>query len=47
MVTKLKNNQYRISQQNLKKIITNYETEVAQKKLNKITQNGGTNSKQF
>ena len=28
---KLKNNQYRISQKNLKKIITHYETEAAQK----------------
>ena len=45
MVIKLKNNQYIISQENLKKIITHYETEAAQKKLNNITQNGGTNSK--
>ena len=37
MVIKLKNNQYRISQENLKKIITHYETEAAQKKLNNIT----------
>ena len=47
MVIKLKNNQYIISQENLKKIITHYETEAAQKKLNNITRNGGTNSKQF
>ena len=40
---KLKNNQYRISHENLKKIITHYETEAAQKKLNNITKNGGTN----
>ena len=44
---KLKNNQYRISQENLKKIITHYETEAAQKKLNNITENEGTNSKNF
>ena len=31
---KLTNNQYRISQENLKKIITDYETETVQKKLN-------------
>ena len=37
MVIKLKNNQYIISQENLKKIITHYETEAAQKKLNNIT----------
>ena len=30
---KLKNNQYRITQENLKKIITDCETEAAQKKL--------------
>ena len=44
---KLKNNQYRITQENLKKIITGCETEATQKKLNNITENGGTNSKQF
>ena len=38
MVIKLKNNQYRISQEYLKKIITHYEPEAAQKKLNNITQ---------
>ena len=43
----MKNNQYRISQENLKKIITDYEIEAAQKKLNNITENGGTNFKQF
>ena len=47
MEIKLKNEQYRISQENLKKIITHYQTEAAQKKLNNITENGGTNSKQF
>ena len=47
MEIKLKNNQYRISQENLKEIITHYGTEAAQKKLNSITENGGTNSKQF
>ena len=47
MVIKLKNNQYRIAQENLKKIITHYETEAAQKKLNNITENGDTNSKKF
>ena len=31
---KLTNNQYRISQENLKKIITDYETETVHKKLN-------------
>ena len=36
MVIKLKNNQYRISQEYLKKIITHYEPEAAQKKLNNI-----------
>ena len=44
---KLKNNQCKISQENLKKIITDYEIEAAQKKLNNITENGGINSKQF
>ena len=44
---KLKKNQYRISQENLKKIITDCEIEAAQKKLNNITENGGSNSKQF
>ena len=47
MEIKLKNEQYRISQEYLKKIITYYETEAAQKKLNNVTENGGTNSKQF
>ena len=46
MEIKLQNKQYRISQENLRKII-HYETEAAQKKLNNITGNGGTNSKQF
>ena len=41
------NKQYRISQENLKKTITDYEIEAAQNKLNDITGNGGTNSKQF
>ena len=31
----------------MKKINTDYETEEALKKLNNITENGGTNSKQF
>ena len=44
---KLKNNQYRISHENLKKIITHYETEAAQKKLINITENRGTKSEQF
>ena len=39
MEIKLKNNQYRISQENLKKIITQYETEAAQKKINYVTPN--------
>ena len=37
--TKLKNNQYRITQENLKKTIADYETEAAQKKSNNITEN--------
>ena len=44
---KSKNSQYRITQENLKAIITDYETETSQKELNNITENGGTNSKQF
>ena len=47
MEIKLKNNQYRISQENLQEIITHYGTEAAQKKLNNITENGGTNFNQF
>ena len=35
---KLKNNQYRITQENLKNIITDFETETAQKNLNNITE---------
>ena len=44
---KLKNTQNRISQENLKSIISYYDTQAAQKKLNNITENGGTNSKHF
>ena len=46
---KLKNDHYyyRFTQENRKKIITDYETEAAQKKLNNRAENGGTNSKQF
>ena len=47
MEIKLKNNQYRISQENLKKIITHYENETTQKASNNITENGSTNPKQF
>ena len=41
------NNQHRVTKENVKKINTDYETEEALKKLNNITENGGTNSKQF
>ena len=37
----LKNNQYRIIQENLEKINIDYETEAAQKKLKNIIKNGG------
>ena len=47
MEIKLKNNHYRIPQENLKKTITHYETETTQKALNNITENGSTNPKQF
>ena len=36
---KLKNNQYRITQENLQKIITDCETEATQKKFNNIIEN--------
>ena len=45
MEIKLKNNQYRNSQENLKKIIAHYETEAAQEKIKNITENDRTNSK--
>ena len=47
MEMKLKNNQYRLSLENLKKIITHYETAAAQKKLINVTENRGANSEQF
>ena len=47
MEIKLKNNQYRISQENLKKIITHYENETTQKALNNITENGSTTPNNF